>query len=66
MYGGSGEKRAAVPFSPSVSLLTKRLAICASEAMAMAKDAIEGYLATMRERGWKLPSVRRERVAITG
>ncbi len=37
-----------------------------SDALAMAKDAIEGYLATMRERGWKLPSVRRERVAVSG
>ena len=24
-----------------------------SDALVMAKDAIEGYLATMRERGWK-------------
>lgn len=38
----------------------------AAEAPAMAKDAIEGYLATMRERGWSLPSVRRERVAVSG
>ena len=37
-----------------------------TEALAMAKDAIEGYLATMRERGWELPSVRRERVAVSG
>jgi antitoxin HicB len=37
-----------------------------AEALAMAKDAIEGYLATMRERGWKLPSVRREQVAVSG
>jgi antitoxin HicB len=37
-----------------------------AEALAMAKDAIEGYLATMRERGWKLSSVRREQVAVSG
>ena len=37
-----------------------------AEALAMAKDAIEGYLATMRDQGWKLPSVRRERVAVSG
>lgn len=36
-----------------------------AEALAMAKDAIEGYLATMRERGWDLPSVRREQVAVS-
>jgi antitoxin HicB len=36
-----------------------------AEALAMAKDAIEGYLATMRERGWGLPSVRREQVAVS-
>jgi antitoxin HicB len=35
------------------------------EALAMAKDAIEGYLATMREEGWKLPSIRHERVAVS-
>ncbi len=38
----------------------------AAEALAMAKDAIEGYLATMRDHGWKLPSVRREQVAVSG
>jgi predicted RNase H-like HicB family nuclease len=37
-----------------------------AEALAMAKDAIEGYLATMREHGWTLPSVRHERVAVNG
>jgi antitoxin HicB len=37
-----------------------------AEALAMVKDAIEGYLETMRERGWQLPSVRRERVAVIG
>jgi antitoxin HicB len=36
-----------------------------AEALAMAKDAIEGYLATMRERGWELPPVRREQVAVS-
>lgn len=38
----------------------------AAEALTMAKDAIEGYLATMRERGWPLRSVRHERVAVSG
>lgn len=38
----------------------------AVEALAMAKDAIEGYLATMRAHGWTLPSVRHERVAVSG
>jgi predicted RNase H-like HicB family nuclease len=37
-----------------------------ADALAMAKDAIEGYLITMRERGWKLPLVRREQVAVSG
>jgi predicted RNase H-like HicB family nuclease len=34
------------------------------EALAMAKDAIEGYLETMRERGWSVPTGERERVVI--
>ena len=34
------------------------------EALEMARDAIEGYLETMREEGWSVPTVRRERVAV--
>lgn len=34
------------------------------EALAMAKDAIEGYLEVMRERGWKVPAALREHVAV--
>jgi len=30
----------------------------------MARDAREGYLQVMRDEGWPLPIVRRERVAI--
>ncbi|HEY4811908.1 MAG TPA: type II toxin-antitoxin system HicB family antitoxin [Solirubrobacteraceae bacterium] len=37
-----------------------------AEALAMAEDAIEGYLATVRDQGWELPSVRREQVAVSG
>jgi predicted RNase H-like HicB family nuclease len=37
-----------------------------AEALAMARDAIEGYIATMRDHGWKLPAVRREQVAVSG
>jgi antitoxin HicB len=51
-----------VPELPGVATEGETVA----EALAMAKDAIEGYLATMRDRGWELPSVRRERVAVTG
>lgn len=51
-----------VPELPSVVTEGETVA----EALAMAKDAIEGYLATMRDRGWELPSVRRERVAVSG
>jgi antitoxin HicB len=36
----------------------------AEEALAMAKDVIEGYLATMRDEGWELPAIRHERVAV--
>ena len=35
------------------------------EALTMAKEAIEGYLATMREEGWEIPPIRHERVAIS-
>jgi predicted RNase H-like HicB family nuclease len=34
------------------------------EALAMAKDAIEGYLEAMRDHGWPLPAIVRERVAV--
>ena len=36
----------------------------ADEALEMAREAIEGYLETMREEGWAVPEVRRERVAV--
>jgi len=36
----------------------------AEEALEMARDAIEGYLETVREEGWTVPAVRRERVAV--
>ena len=34
------------------------------EALAMAKEAIEGYLELMEEEGWEVPRVERERVAV--
>jgi predicted RNase H-like HicB family nuclease len=34
------------------------------EALAMAKDAIEGYFETMRERGWPIRAGEREHVAV--
>ncbi|MBI4728764.1 MAG: type II toxin-antitoxin system HicB family antitoxin [Acidobacteria bacterium] len=34
------------------------------EALAMAKDAIEGYLATMRHRGWDVPIGERDHVVV--
>ncbi|MHB1486963.1 MAG: type II toxin-antitoxin system HicB family antitoxin [Acidimicrobiales bacterium] len=34
------------------------------EALAMAKEAIEGYLEAMREHGWAVPTVVHERVAV--
>lgn len=34
------------------------------EALEMARDAIEGYLEVMRDEGWPIPNVRRERVAV--
>jgi len=33
-------------------------------ALEMTKDAIEGYLATMREQGWSVPSPEHARVAV--
>ena len=35
------------------------------EALAMAREAIEGYLEVMEE-GWEIPRVERERVAVGG
>lgn len=34
------------------------------DALDMARDAIEGYLEVMRDEGWSIPTVRRERVAV--
>ena len=34
------------------------------EALAMARDAIEGYLETLRDHGWPLRLGERERVAV--
>lgn len=34
------------------------------EALAMARDAIEGYLVTMHDQGWPLPAVVHDRVVI--
>lgn len=50
-----------VPELPSVATEGETIA----EAVAMAKDAIEGYLATMREEGWEVPSIRHERVVVS-
>ena len=36
------------------------------EALAMAKDVIEGYLEVMQEEGLPIPTVERERVAVAG
>jgi len=36
------------------------------EALAMAKEAIEGYLEVMEEEGWEVPRVERERVVVGG
>ncbi len=35
-------------------------------ALAMAKEAIEGYLEVMEQEGWEVPRVERERVAVGG
>ncbi len=51
-----------VPELPSVATQGETI----EEAPSMAKDAIEGYIATMREEGWELPRVRHERVAVSG
>lgn len=34
------------------------------EALAMVKEAIEGYLEVMEEEGWEVPRVERERVTV--
>lgn len=34
------------------------------EALAMAKEAIEGYLDAMRQRGWKVPASERGHVVV--
>lgn len=34
------------------------------EALAMAKDAIEGYLETMHDHGWSVPTGEREHVVV--
>lgn len=34
------------------------------EALSMAKDAIEGYLETMRDHGWSVPVSLHERVVV--
>lgn len=50
-----------VPELPSVATEGETI----EEAVAMAKDAIEGYIATMRDEGWELPATRHERVAVS-
>lgn len=50
-----------VPDLPSVATEGETV----REALEMAKDAIEGYLATMREEGWVPPVIRHERVAVS-
>jgi antitoxin HicB len=35
------------------------------EALVMVKDAIEGYLETMRERGWSVRPAERSRVVVS-
>lgn len=35
-----------------------------NEAMAMIKDAITGYLAVQKEKGWKLPKVEHRQVSL--
>jgi len=49
-----------VPDLPSVATQGETV----EEALDMARDAIEGYLEIMREEGWPVPTVRRERVAV--
>jgi predicted RNase H-like HicB family nuclease len=49
-----------VPDLPSVATEGETV----EEALDMAKDAITGYLATMREEGWQLPAVQHKRVTV--
>lgn len=49
-----------VPELPSVATQGETV----DEALAMATDAIEGYLATMREEGWSPPHAQGERVVV--
>jgi antitoxin HicB len=49
-----------VPDLPSVATQGETV----EEALDMARDAIEGYLEIMRDEGWPVPTVRRERVAV--
>jgi antitoxin HicB len=49
-----------VPDLPSVATQGETV----EEALDMARDAIEGYLEIMRDEGWPVPAVRRERVAV--
>ncbi len=49
-----------VPDLPSVATEGDTL----KEALDMAKDAITGYLATMREEGWRLPAVQHKGVTV--
>jgi predicted RNase H-like HicB family nuclease len=49
-----------VPDLPSVATQGETV----EEALDMARDTIEGYLEIMRDEGWPVPTVRRERVAV--
>jgi predicted RNase H-like HicB family nuclease len=49
-----------VPDLPSVNTQGETV----EEALAMAKDAIEGYLATMQDEGWSVPTVQHKRVTV--
>lgn len=49
-----------VPDLPSVVTQGETL----EDAIEMAKDAITGYLETMREERWEIPAVRHERIAV--
>lgn len=49
-----------VPELPSVATQGETV----EEAMAMAKEAIEGYLETMRQEGLPVPRVERRQVAV--
>jgi predicted RNase H-like HicB family nuclease len=49
-----------VPELPSVATQGETV----EEALEMARDAIEGYLEVMRDEGWPIPTVRRERITV--